>query len=164
MSWRWSKLGVGKTTRKGQGLFALLRPIQRGEVLFYATGREVRDIYDERYRLGQHWLAIGRGCWLVPPRRYPLYFINHSCDPNAGLKGTRTFVAMRAIRKGEEITFDYSTSEEDPFWHMHCRCGAPCCRKIIRSIEFLPPTLFRKYRQFIPSYLRRRYEKYHSTT
>jgi SET domain-containing protein len=34
-------------------------------------------------------------------------FFNHSCDPNSGFKGQIFLVAMRDIKKEEEITFDY---------------------------------------------------------
>lgn len=37
--------------------------------------------------------------------------INHSCDPNTYVKtinGVRRVLAMRGIKKGEEITFDYA--------------------------------------------------------
>ena len=34
--------------------------------------------------------------------------INHSCNPNCGLRGEITFVAMRDINVDEEITFDYA--------------------------------------------------------
>lgn len=35
-------------------------------------------------------------------------YINHSCNPNCGLRGEITFVAMREIQKDEEVTFDYA--------------------------------------------------------
>ena len=35
-------------------------------------------------------------------------FVNHKCEPNAGFEGQSFLVAMRDIREGEEITFDYS--------------------------------------------------------
>ena len=35
-------------------------------------------------------------------------FENHSCNPNCGLRGEITFVAMRDINKDEELTTDYA--------------------------------------------------------
>ena len=35
-------------------------------------------------------------------------FLNHSCNPNSGFKGQIFLVAMRDIKKHEEITFDYA--------------------------------------------------------
>ena len=33
-------------------------------------------------------------------------YINHSCDPNAGIRNNRDIVAMKPIREGEEIVID----------------------------------------------------------
>ena len=52
----------------------------------------------------------------------PIMFINHKCDANIRLKNN-TFVAIRDIDKGEEITFNYNDSEEvlsNPFVCRDC--------------------------------------------
>ena len=77
--------------------------------------------------------------------------MNHSCNPNTGIKGKVRFYAIKNIYKDEEITFDYSTSEVDIYWSMRCKCGANNCRGIIRSIQFLPETTFKRYLPYIPS-------------
>src|SRR5947199_2361447 len=45
--------------------------------------------------------------------------VNHSCDPNAGLRIDGTDVRLHALREiaaGEQVTFDYSTTmDEDDF-------------------------------------------------
>jgi hypothetical protein len=53
-------------------------------------------------------------------------FINHSCTPNCYtmVKGdTIWIVAARNIRKGEELTYDYSTDGDG---HIPCRCSPGC--------------------------------------
>jgi len=53
-------------------------------------------------------------------------YINHSCTPNCYtiVKGeTIWIVAARNIRKGEELTYDYST---DGPGHILCRCSPGC--------------------------------------
>ena len=53
-------------------------------------------------------------------------YINHSCTPNCYtiVKGeTIWIVAARTIRKGEELTYDYST---DGPGHIQCRCSPGC--------------------------------------
>jgi SET domain-containing protein len=53
-------------------------------------------------------------------------FINHSCTPNCytQIKGdTIWIIAARNIRKGEELTYDYST---DGPGHIRCRCRPGC--------------------------------------
>lgn len=63
-------------------------------------------------------------------------FINHSCNPNCEAVDDdgRIFIeAIRNIRPGEELTYDYHL-ERDGRWRKGwaeryaCRCGAPNCR------------------------------------
>jgi hypothetical protein len=63
-------------------------------------------------------------------------FINHSCDPNCEtvIEGGRVFIeAVRDIRKGEELGYEYgltweSTDDPDELANYACRCGAARCR------------------------------------
>jgi SET domain-containing protein len=53
-------------------------------------------------------------------------FINHSCRPNCWIEVADTTIwirASRSIRKGEEITYDYSTDGEQTIL---CRCRPGC--------------------------------------
>lgn len=84
---------------------------------------------DDRYSL-----LIGDGWFLdmVDQTRW----INHSCDPNAevelghdAVRGPWAhIVAIRDLRAGDEITYDYAFSVEvaEP-----CRCGSTQCRGYI---------------------------------
>ena len=68
----------------------------------------------------------------------PARFLNHSCDPNceAVPDGGRIWnVALRGIRAGEEITFNYGYDLEDYREHP-CRCGAADCAGYIVAAEF----------------------------
>ena len=152
------KVYVAQTKRTGRGIFAK-SGIKRNDVIFVLKGRLVKDSYGCDYTAGPRWVGIGRNIWIDTQRYNPGYFINHSCSPNAGFMGKVTVVAMKAIRKGEEITMDYSTTEEDPYWMMECRCGSRNCRKTIRSVQFLPKEIFRKYGTFVPEFFRRSYLK-----
>ncbi|MEL6312210.1 MAG: SET domain-containing protein-lysine N-methyltransferase, partial [Pseudomonadota bacterium] len=74
----------------------------------------------------------------------PVRFVNHSCDPNCGIRlnaeGGHDIVAMRAILTGDEITFDYAMRnyviEHFP---PVCRCGAAMCRVRITGWRDLDP-------------------------
>jgi len=63
-------------------------------------------------------------------------FINHSCEPNCEViidDGHLLIEALRAIRPGEELAYDYNISRapEDPpnvERVFACRCGTPSCR------------------------------------
>jgi len=61
--------------------------------------------------------------------------INHSCNPNAWLRGLN-LVARRKIRAGEEITIDYATFYNERMDDFVCHCGAAGCRKIIRGTDY----------------------------
>lgn len=70
---------------------------------------------------------------------------NHSCDPNIGVKGQIIVLARREITVGEELTFDYETTDvaPDPF---QCRCGSPGCRGLIDGSRWQCPE-FQKQNQ-----------------
>jgi hypothetical protein len=63
-------------------------------------------------------------------------YFNYSCDPNCEsvVEGGRVFIdALRSIKPGEEMTYDYQLyrDEDDPAdidQVFACRCGAPNCR------------------------------------
>src|SRR5277367_838057 len=70
----------------------------------------------------------------------PARLINHSCSPNAEAQevdGRIWIIALREIKAGEEITFNYNYDLEDYKEHT-CRCGAPNCVGYILAEEFFP--------------------------
>lgn len=105
------------------------------------------------------WVGIAKNQWIDPVKPYK--FLNHSCNPSAGVKGKVTLVALRDMREGEEVTIDYSTIEGDPHWQMKCACGEKNCRKVIRSITHMPKKQFKKYLPHIPNYFKNLYMKEH---
>lgn len=152
------KVYVGESRISGKGIFAA-RCIQKGERVFIAKGKLIRFVIrsSQDSRIGPRRIGIGRHRWLDPFRHNPLYFINHSCDANTGIKGRVTFVAVKDIKQDEEVTFDYSIQDEDTFWKMTCRCGQKDCRGIIRSIQSMPYEAFAKYLPYVPTYFKRVY-------
>ena len=84
-------------------------------------------------------------------------YLNHSCNPNCGFSGKFQVVAMRNIKKGEWLTFDYEMSE-DSAWRMECKCGEKNCRKVIGAFANMPNEVRLKYKGFISDWL---VEKYH---
>lgn len=53
-------------------------------------------------------------------------YINHSCTPNCYTRvvgQTIWIIAAKNIRKGQELTYDYST---DGVGSIHCRCSPGC--------------------------------------
>lgn len=145
----------------GNGLFAR-RDLKKGETIAIIRGRVVDFIVvDTKTSLsGPNWIGIGKNKWVDPYHTFEN--INHSCDPNAGIKGTKTVVARKNIKKDEEITIDYSITEADILWKLDkkCRCGSHFCRGIIRSIQFLPLKIFKSYLPYISKYFQQAYYKH----
>ena len=69
----------------------------------------------------------------------PARFLNHSCAPNCDAEmdddGRIWIVAARAIKAGEELTFNYGY-DLDEYRDYPCRCGAVGCVGYIVAEEF----------------------------
>lgn len=157
-----NKVYVGESDKHGKGIFAKIN-IKKGEIIFIAKGKIVeflvRTLKDSL--VGPNWVGINKNTWIDPFENNPLYYMNHSCNPNVGIKGRVVFVALKNIKKDEEITFDYSVSEVDIHWQMDCSCRQKNCRKIIRSIQFLPKKIFKKYLPYVPTCFKKVYLNTH---
>jgi SET domain-containing protein len=132
-----SGLRVIRSSIDGYGVIAT-RPFADGEVIAEVDGVAWRDEdnLDDRYSL---WIDDGLYFDMVDQTRW----INHSCDPNAGIengvlddgKVWARIVARRAIAAGEEIAYDYAFPAHlaEP-----CRCGSSQCRGLIIDEDALP--------------------------
>lgn len=69
---------------------------------------------------------------------YAWQYVNHNCEPNGYVNAAEyTFCALRNIRKGEEITFNYLTTESELASPFQCECGSAKCFGFIRGNKFL---------------------------
>lgn len=76
-------------------------------------------------------------------------FINHSCEPNCEseiLKGKVWIIAIRDIKKGEELSYNYGYSWDDYEDH-RCRCGTKKCTGYILAEEHWPKLKRKKIRE-----------------
>jgi hypothetical protein len=65
-------------------------------------------------------------------------YLNHSCEPNGFINvNDLTFLALSNIAAGEEITFNYLTTESAMDVPFNCRCGSKNCFGLIRGRDFL---------------------------
>ena len=87
--------------------------------------------------------------------RCSMLYSNHSCDPNLGMRGEITFVAMRHIRAGEELTHDWAMTDDDDY-SVECKCGAPNCRKILTGKDWQRADLQTRYAGYFSAYLARK--------
>ena len=158
-----NKIVVGKSKIHGKGIF-VNQNIKKGEEIFTIKGPKMFKINKNTRDALAHpdWIGFKMNTWIdpIPPYKY----VNHSCNPNCGIKGKLKVIALKNIKEEEEITLDYSTTEMDELWKMKCSCGAKNCRKIIKSIESLSPKLYKRYFPNIPKDFIKIYEKKLLTT
>lgn len=84
-------------------------------------------------------------------------FFNHSCNPNAGFTGQISLIALRDIKKGEEITFDYAmvlyNGEDKINYSFKCLCNSKKCRRIITDHDWKKKSIQNKYKGFFQPFL-----------
>ena len=63
--------------------------------------------------------------------------INHSCDPNCEVdgEGLKLWIsAIKDIKKGDELTYDYGFSFDKDYRQFPCKCASKyCCGYIVRE-------------------------------
>lgn len=77
-------------------------------------------------------------------------FMNHSCDPNTWWADDDTMIARRDILPGEELTYDYATTEVTIPFEMICRCGSPNCRGKVTNHDYLDPVWQARFGDHLP--------------
>lgn len=124
---------VRETPDRGRGVFAA-RAFETGELV--VRGRAVAPSATRTHHsLQMDWNRHVRF-------DAPAELINHSCGPNTGVRNNAVdgydFIALRAIAPGEEISFDYATTEYVSIAVTDCLCGAAACRGRSGGFESLP--------------------------
>lgn len=154
------KIRIGKSHVHGRGVFAD-EYIRRGEKIQYIRGPIIKKITHNarESKVIEDWVGVGKDTWIKPLE--PFLFLNHSCEPNAVIVGKRLLVALKNIRKDEEISMDYSLSDADEHWSMRCGCGTRSCRKYVGPVQELPSRVFKKYLPNIPKYFQKVYVQTH---
>lgn len=151
------KVEVLNSAIAGRGSFAMV-DIRPGEEVFTFIGEIVSraEIY-RRVAVGIESLGealqVGDDRFMDVSKSNHL-FVNHNCNPNAGIREVSQMFALKDINAGEEVTFDYSTTvgeddvDDDGIpWSMECNCGAVDCRGVIGNYLTIPESdLMRYYR------------------
>jgi D-alanine-D-alanine ligase-like ATP-grasp enzyme len=128
----------------GYGIYAN-KNILKGEIIFQNEGKSHR-IITKKY-VDEHWNAdqisvFRKYAWPVGNNVYALWEEdpsawapqNHSCDPNTTYDGLNV-ISLKKIKRGEELTLDYTSFLNDEMESFICNCGAPNCKKIIQGIH-----------------------------
>jgi hypothetical protein len=123
----------------GKAVFAA-QNFAQGDTLLRFAGRRVRHVPLDAQGSRDRFVQVGDGEYLGPSGRVD-DLVNHSCDPNAGLRFQDRgvfLIAIRPIARGEEVTWDYSTTLRDSAWRMPCDCRSAQCRGMIGDFATLP--------------------------
>lgn len=128
---------------KGQGVFAT-RDFKAGDDVLQFEGdvRHVSAFDDLTYAL-----QVGPEDFMAASGKIDDY-VNHSCDPNTGVRaiaGRIELFALRDIAQGEEISFDYATTQGGGFSTLMCCCQSPQCRRVVGDFADLPYPIQRSY-------------------
>jgi len=142
----------------GRGLFAIV-DIAKDEIVAVKGGHIIdRKTLREEVtpRLGPVEIQIDKDLFIAPvtreERELSMLYSNHSCDPNLGIRGAITFVTMRQIRSGEELTHDWAMTDDDDY-SVDCKCGAPHCRKILTGKDWQRADLQKRYTGYFSAHL-----------
>ncbi len=127
----------------GYGIYAA-DDIRKREVIFKGEGAEHRII--TRQHVMQHWDEREKDVFrrYAYPLSKEVFFLwdpnpsnwapqNHSCNPNTGYDGMDV-VALRKIKKGEELTLNYASFLDENMEPFACQCGAKNCQGLIMGV------------------------------
>ena len=131
---------VRQSAVHGRGVFAA-RPIRKGRRIIEYTGRRVawKSIPADVNGTHTFLFGINDGADVIDPEigGNEARWINHSCDPNCEAieeEDGRVFIhALRNIRAGEELSYDYQLQVDEPITRTvkaenACHCGSSNCR------------------------------------
>jgi SET domain-containing protein len=140
------RLGVSKIIPKEVGLFAV-RNFKKGELV--APTDYYKEVYkkhdqikkmdiDTRRMIRDFCVADDKGAYVLEDFNTisAPWYMNHSCDGNVGFDKDDNFVAIRNIKKGEELTWDYALGETNPKFKMICKCGSKKCRRVVTGNDW----------------------------
>ena len=156
-----------KACNNGTGVFSL-EEIYPGDIIFQFggpifSGAELPYLSEP---MNDYFLQIEDDLYLGPYGEIDDY-VNHSCNPNAGLVFSDNSIGMKAITfipKGFEVTYDYSTTMNGFWGEMHCNCHSVNCRGTIINFLDIPEAVQQRYIRLgiVPEYItRKQTQAYH---
>ena len=151
-----------KANGNGNGIFAQ-ELLKKGELLavFGGVVYEWNTFINLPEREKSLCIQVEENLFLVPRPIGDGDYVNHCCNPNAGLSGQIALVAMRDIQPGEEVCFDYAMSDTAAYDEFECQCGAPNCRRSVTGSDWQLPEIQKRYAGYFAPHVQRRIDAQH---
>lgn len=133
-----------------QRSFVATQPLHAGDLLYPFSPKQIQS--KPTYLTVQ--VGKGRHIELNPDF---LAAINHGCDPNVFFDvDTFALRCVRDIKKGEQLTYFYPSTEWQMIQPFDCSCGSPKCLGYIQGAHAIDPDLIQRYNlsSFIQSQLK----------
>lgn len=150
------KVEIRESNISRKGMFAK-ELIKKGEIVYIKGGHIITR--DELFSSSviNSYLPISADYYLgainLDEENDIKLFNNHSCDPNCGMHGEITFIAIKDIQPEEELTIDYAFIDDEDY-SFECHCGSPNCRHIVTGRDWKRKELQEKYYQYFAQYLK----------
>jgi len=167
LSWINKKCTLNQDKSKGLGIYAK-STINKNELVSIIGGYILNANEESKLSMDvkDYSLQISNEFVIGPQKSIDIEyscFFNHSCEPNIGVKGQIFLMAMKKIKKGEELTFDYAMTiakmKGAKKYKMDCLCGSKNCRKIITEDDWKNPVLQKKYKGYFQWYIQEKIDK-----
>ena len=148
-----NELEIKETGIYGRGIFAG-RDIKKGEKIRKFIG-EIITLEEDLKRVASGQMSNDDGFQIGEEKYIVLdsvsILFNHSCNPNSAFRKESDLFAIKDIKKGEEITYDYSATVgpniTSNMWTMPCKCGATNCRKMLGNVLTIPEDIMKEYKE-----------------
>jgi len=155
-TWISSKAKKGlPSTIQGLGIFAV-EDISKDEIVIVKAGhlltlQQVKILHSDIHPE----LQVADDLFVCPSNdsevEDSMAYINHSCNPNVGMRGDIVSVAMRDVKAGEELVIDYGMIDNQDY-SMECTCGTEKCRKVVTGHDYLLPEI-KQYGKYLSTYI-----------
>jgi len=141
-------IDIQDTPNRGRGLFAA-RSFSKGDEVMIAKALKSipRNSHTVQTGFDEHVFID-----------LPARFINHSCNGNVGIQdndvGAYDFFALRNISEGDELLWDYESSENEVKGFDTCTCGSPKCRGSVGGFAKHGEQIKKQYGKYYANYLK----------
>lgn len=116
------------------------KDIKKGDVIMAIKDIIYQTIptkYSVQIDTNKH-IEVPKGIEAYKSETYFWKYLNHNCEPNCFFNvDSMVLIALRDIKKDEELNFDYNTTEYDMSSPFKCDCKSVNCYGTIKGYKYL---------------------------